>query len=126
MDRRSWYPYPFLDPHGVGGDAEGAAYAVGIAVGALVFAWLIVTIGNRSAARWPRRRSGGCYTPPFGPGRRQVAFRDTSRRLVSTAANRSGRNPVIIRVFRTKVKPGTHKRYEALIRERVVPLILDA
>ena len=33
---------------------------------------------------------------------------------------------MIIRVFRTKVKPGTHKQYEALIRERVVPLILEA
>jgi heme-degrading monooxygenase HmoA len=33
---------------------------------------------------------------------------------------------VIIRVFRTKVKPGAHKQYEALIRERVVPLMLEA
>jgi heme-degrading monooxygenase HmoA len=33
---------------------------------------------------------------------------------------------VIIRVFRTKVRPGTHKQYEALIRERVVPLMLQA
>jgi heme-degrading monooxygenase HmoA len=33
---------------------------------------------------------------------------------------------VIIRVFRTKVRPGTHKEYEALIRERVVPLMLEA
>jgi hypothetical protein len=33
---------------------------------------------------------------------------------------------VIIRVFRTKVKPGTHTQYEALIRERVVPAILQA
>ena len=33
---------------------------------------------------------------------------------------------MIIRVFRTKVRPGTHKQYEALIRERVVPLILQA
>jgi heme-degrading monooxygenase HmoA len=33
---------------------------------------------------------------------------------------------VIIRVFRTKVRPGTHKQYEALIRERVVPLMLEA
>ena len=33
---------------------------------------------------------------------------------------------MIIRVFRTKVKPGTHKQYEALIRERVVPLMQQA
>ena len=33
---------------------------------------------------------------------------------------------MIIRVFRTKVKPGTHEQYEALIQERVVPLMLRA
>jgi heme-degrading monooxygenase HmoA len=33
---------------------------------------------------------------------------------------------LIIRVFRTKVKPGTHKQYEALLQERVVPLMLQA
>src|SRR4029450_702233 len=37
-----------------------------------------------------------------------------------------GRVGVIIRVFRTKVQPGTHKQYEALIQERVVPLMLKA
>jgi heme-degrading monooxygenase HmoA len=37
-----------------------------------------------------------------------------------------GRVSLIIRVFRTKVKPGTHKQYEALIQERVVPLMLRA
>ena len=33
---------------------------------------------------------------------------------------------MIIRVFRTKVRPGTHQQYEALIRQRVVPLMLEA
>ena len=33
---------------------------------------------------------------------------------------------MIIRVFRTKVKPGTHKQYEALLQEQVVPLMLQA
>lgn len=33
---------------------------------------------------------------------------------------------MIIRVFRTKVKPGAHLAYEALIREQVVPRMLGA
>ena len=33
---------------------------------------------------------------------------------------------MIIRVFRTKVRPGTHRQYEALIRQQVVPLMLEA
>jgi heme-degrading monooxygenase HmoA len=33
---------------------------------------------------------------------------------------------MIIRVFRAKVRPGTHQQYEALIHQRVVPLMLEA
>lgn len=42
-----WYPYPFLDPARSGGYAGVALYAVGIAIGGLVFVWLVVLSGNR-------------------------------------------------------------------------------
>ena len=33
---------------------------------------------------------------------------------------------MIIRVFRSRVKPGKHREYERLIREEAVPLMLEA
>lgn len=43
----NWYPYPFLNPANVGGYGGIAVYFVGILLGALVFTWLVVTLGNR-------------------------------------------------------------------------------
>jgi len=42
-----WYPYPFLDPARVGGYGVVALYCLGIAAGALLFAWIVVAIGTR-------------------------------------------------------------------------------
>lgn len=42
-----WYPYPFLDPASAGGYGGVALYCLGVAGGALVFAWLIVLTGRR-------------------------------------------------------------------------------
>lgn len=42
-----WYPYPFLNPALNGGYGGVAIYFVAILLGALVFAWLVVKIGNR-------------------------------------------------------------------------------
>lgn len=41
-----WYPYPFLDPDRVGGYGVVALYCVGIALGTLLFAWLVVIAGR--------------------------------------------------------------------------------
>lgn len=42
-----WYPYPFLNPALSGGYPGVFAYCIVIALGVLVFAWLVVQIGNR-------------------------------------------------------------------------------
>lgn len=42
-----WYPYPFLNPDHVGGYAIVALYCIGIAVGTLLFTWLVVVTGRR-------------------------------------------------------------------------------
>ena len=47
-----WYPYPFLNPDEAGGYAAVAAYCVGIALGILVFAWLVVQVGRRARLAW--------------------------------------------------------------------------
>lgn len=49
-----WYPYPFLDPRENDWATIGA-YVVGIAVGFLLFSWLVVTIGNFSRQWWATR-----------------------------------------------------------------------
>jgi hypothetical protein len=41
-----WYPYPFLDPAQVGGYGVVALYCLGIAAGALLFTWLVVSVGG--------------------------------------------------------------------------------
>lgn len=46
-----WYPYPFLNPHESGGYAGVAAYCVGIAIGAVLFTWVIVFLGRRVRLR---------------------------------------------------------------------------
>jgi hypothetical protein len=43
-----WYPYPFLDPRRSGAGSVAAVCAV-IAVGASVWAWVILWVGNRRA-----------------------------------------------------------------------------
>lgn len=42
-----WYPYYFLDPGKSGGYPGVARYVVGIALGFLLFVWLIVALGRR-------------------------------------------------------------------------------
>ena len=42
-----WYPYPFLNPDHVGGYGVVALYCVGIAIGTLLFTWLVVVTGRR-------------------------------------------------------------------------------
>jgi apolipoprotein N-acyltransferase len=42
-----WYPYPFLDPHVVGGYAGMVPYILGIAVGLALFAAGVVWVGRR-------------------------------------------------------------------------------
>ena len=49
-----WYPYPFLDPRDNSWAVVGA-YVVGIAVGFLLFSWLVVTIGNFARQWWASR-----------------------------------------------------------------------
>ncbi len=49
-----WYPYPFLDPREDGWAMVGV-YVVAIAVGFLVFSWLVVTIGNLARQWWAAR-----------------------------------------------------------------------
>ncbi len=49
-----WYPYPFLDPR-ENGWGSVALYVVGIAVGFLLFSWLVVTIGNVARQWWAGR-----------------------------------------------------------------------
>jgi hypothetical protein len=44
-----WYPYPFLDPHVVGGYGGVALYVVGIAVALGAVAALVVAVGRRRA-----------------------------------------------------------------------------
>ncbi len=44
-----WYPYPFLDPHLVGGYGGVAVYVVGIAVALGAVAALVVGVGRRRA-----------------------------------------------------------------------------
>lgn len=46
-----WYPYPFLDPRDNGWTSV-SLYVLGIAVGFLLFSWLVVTIGNVARQRW--------------------------------------------------------------------------
>ena len=48
-----WYPYPFLDPHVVGGYGGVALYVVGIAVALGAVAALVVAVGRRRAAVEP-------------------------------------------------------------------------
>jgi hypothetical protein len=45
-----WYPYPFLDPHVVGGYAGTVPYILGIAVGLALFAAGVVSVGRRRSA----------------------------------------------------------------------------
>lgn len=49
-----WYPYPFLDPREDGWAMVGV-YVVAIAVGFLVFSWIVVTIGNVARQWWATR-----------------------------------------------------------------------
>jgi hypothetical protein len=48
-----WYPYPFLDPHVVGGYGGVALYVVGIAVALGAVAALVVAVGRRRAVADP-------------------------------------------------------------------------
>jgi hypothetical protein len=48
-----WYPYPFLDPHLVGGYGGVALYVVGIAVALGAVAALVVAVGRRRAVADP-------------------------------------------------------------------------
>jgi hypothetical protein len=50
--RVDWYPYPFLDPNLAGGYAGVAATSAGIAIGFVIIAWLIVTLGRRVRIRF--------------------------------------------------------------------------
>ena len=45
-----WYPYPFLDPHVIGGYAGMVPYILGIAVGLAVFSTGVVYVGRRRNA----------------------------------------------------------------------------
>lgn len=49
-----WYPYPFLDPRENGWAMVGV-YVVAIAVGFLVFSWIVVAIGNFARQWWATR-----------------------------------------------------------------------
>ena len=49
-----WYPYPFLDPR-ENGWTSVSLYVVAIAVGFLLFSWLVVSIGNVARQRWSSR-----------------------------------------------------------------------
>lgn len=48
-----WYPYPFLDPHVVGGYVGVALYVVGIAVALGAVAALVIAVGRRRAVLEP-------------------------------------------------------------------------
>lgn len=49
-----WYPYPFLDPHLQGGFGGVIAYIVGIALGIIAIAALVIFVGRRRSARSTR------------------------------------------------------------------------
>lgn len=55
-----WYPYPFLDPHVIGGYAGMVPYILGIAVGLALFATGVVYVGRR-------RFSGASAEPAVSP-----------------------------------------------------------
>lgn len=49
-----WYPYPFLDPRDNSWSSV-ALYIVGIAVGFLLFSWLVIVAGNLARQWWASR-----------------------------------------------------------------------
>jgi len=49
-----WYPYPFLDPHQQGGYLAVVAYIIGIAIGIIAVAALVIWVGQRRGIRSTR------------------------------------------------------------------------
>ncbi len=49
-----WYPYPFLDPRDNGWTSV-SLYVLGIAVGFLLFSWLVIVAGNLARQWWVTR-----------------------------------------------------------------------
>jgi hypothetical protein len=61
-----WYPYPFMDPHAVGGYLGVVPYVIGIAVGLLAFGAGVVWVGRR---RTPGSASQPVEVSPADPVR---------------------------------------------------------